>query len=91
MFEHTKAYHCISCGFFNEHIYDQDFLVHECLWNDEEEVQAEQLNLCPECGDDIVTDEDSGEDYCPGCGLVVSGPYLYVAGERIDYPYGLKV
>lgn len=91
MFKHTAAHHCISCMFFDEHIYDKVFLEHECLWSDEEDVQAEQLLLCPECGESIISDEDSGEDYCPGCGLVVSGPYPYTAGVPVDYPYGTRI
>ena len=91
MFKHTAKHHSISCQFFDEHIYDKIFLEHECLWDEEEDVQAEQLLFCPECEGRIKTDEDSGEEYCPECGLIVSGPYPYVAGEKISYPYGLRI
>ena len=30
-------------------------------------------------------------DYCPDCGLIVSGPYPYTAGRPIIYPYGLRI
>ena len=91
MLKHTEPYHCISCMFFDEHIYDQTFIEHECLWCDEEEVPAEQLLFCPECEGEILTDEDSDEEYCRDCGLVVRGPYPYTAGVQIDYPYGLRI
>ena len=91
MYKHTEKNHCISCQFFNEHMYDETFMDHQCLWDDEEEVPAEQLLFCPECEGKIITDEDSDEDYCPCCGLVVRGPYKYTSGQLIDFPYGLRI
>ena len=58
---------------------------------DEEDVPEEQLLVCPECGCDLDYDEDHDEDYCPDCGLIVSGPYPYTAGRPIIYPYGLRI
>lgn len=88
--KHTRKYHCISCDFFDEHMYDNVFLNHECQYDDED-VPEEQLLVCPECGEQLDHDEDYDEDYCPTCGLVVSGPYPYTAGEPVDYPYGLRI
>lgn len=89
MYKHTGMNHCISCAFFDENGYLH--INHECLWYNEEDVPEEQLLVCPECGDELDHDEDYDEDYCPHCGLVVSGPYPYTAGERLDYPYGLRI
>lgn len=91
MYKHTKINHCISCAFFYDHVYDETFMNHECLWYDEEDVPEEQLNNCPECGEQLDYDEDHDEDYCPGCGLIVRGPYQYTAGVQLDYPYGLRI
>lgn len=89
MYKHTCRNHCISCAFFDEKGYS--ISNHECLWNDEEDVPEEQLLVCPECGSDLDYDEDHDEDYCPGCGLIVSGPYPYTAGSPVIYPYGLRI
>lgn len=90
MYKHTGYEHCISCAFFYETGY-QISNEHECLWYDEREVPEEHLTTCPECGDNLDHDEDYDEDYCPSCGLVVSGPYPYIAGRPISYPYGLRI
>jgi DNA-directed RNA polymerase subunit RPC12/RpoP len=88
--KHARKYHCISCSIFDEHMYDNVFMNHECQWYDEEDVPEEQL-VCPECGMELDHDENYDEDYCPHCGLVVSGPYPYTAGRPIVYPYGLRI
>lgn len=84
-----NEYHCISCPFFNKHIYDTIFLNHECTRTDD--IEVEQLQFCPECAEELIYDENSGEDYCPQCGLVCTGPIRYVAGKQIIYPYGIKL
>lgn len=90
MYKHTVCSHCISCAFFYEHVYDEIFMEHECLWYDEDTVQEEQFT-CPECGSNLEHDEHHDNDYCPSCGLVVRGPYDYTAGLQVDYPYGLRI
>ena len=91
MYKHTECFHCISCAFFHDHIYDDIFMNHDCLWYGEEDVPEEQLLVCPECGDDLHYDDDHDEDYCPSCGLVVRGPYDYTAGVQVVYPYGVRI
>ena len=49
----------------------------------------EKLYQCPECRSSIITDE-WGEEYCETCGLVTRSHYNYVAGQKINLPYGLK-
>ena len=47
------------------------------------------LHKCPECRGTISSDEQ-GEEFCTDCGLVTRTFYLYVAGQKITLPYGLK-
>ena len=42
---------------------------------------------CPECGSELITDED--HIYCSRCGLITMASISYVAGQRIDLPYGI--
>ena len=41
---------------------------------------------CPECDHTLTIDDD--ETYCPYCGLVTSTSIEYVAGIKINLPYG---
>lgn len=50
----------------------------------------ENIYRCPECRGNIITDIDSGEEYCTCCGLVTRTHYPYVAGQRVTLDYGLK-
>jgi ribosomal protein S27AE len=43
---------------------------------------------CPECGNDLTPTEDEDEIYCTHCGLITSMSIEYVAGMKIDLPYG---
>ena len=46
--------------------------------------------LCPNCeGKDFV--HESHESYCHDCGLVMSSTIAYVAGFKIDYPWGMRL
>ena len=47
-----------------------------------------QFDYCPECLGELDIDED--EVSCKECGLIVSCSSYYVAGQRIDLPYGLR-
>ncbi|MFC7045815.1 transcription initiation factor IIB family protein [Halobacteriaceae archaeon GCM10025711] len=38
---------------------------------DESEVEQESVDVCPECGGKLTTDEERGEKACSECGLVV--------------------
>ena len=41
---------------------------------------------CPECGTKLIHEDD--ETYCPRCGLITSASIEYVAGQKINLPYG---
>ena len=45
-------------------------------------------NYCPECGQPLTTTEDEYETICTGCGLITSMSIEYVAGAKIELPYG---
>lgn len=50
------------------------------------------LNRCPECGGEIeYSSEDEDEAICTECGLITSASISYVAGVKIDLPYGLRL
>ena len=49
----------------------------------------EPIYKCPECNQNIITDE-WGEEYCNNCGLVTRTHYPYVAGQKIHLPFGIK-
>lgn len=66
-------------------------------WNNPREyfinsfLNHESLSQCPECGNDIIySTEDEDEAYCSYCGLVTSASIEYVAGIKIDLPYGRR-
>ena len=50
-------------------------------------MQSHLPSECPECESELVTDDS--EIYCAKCGLVVAASMEYVAGVRIDLPYGI--
>lgn len=55
-------------------------------------INHQPLDTCPECGSEIkYSSEDEDETYCTKCGLVTSGSYPYVAGQKIDFPYGIRL
>ena len=50
------------------------------------------LKYCPECGGEIeYSNEDEDEAYCTKCGLVTSASSCYVAGVKINLPYGIRL
>ena len=53
----------------------------------------ESLKYCPECNGEIEysSTDDEDEAYCTKCGLVTSASIRYVAGQKIDLPYGLRL
>ena len=52
----------------------------------------ESLKYCPECQGEIeYSSEDEDEAYCTECGLIVTASSQYVAGFKIDLPYGLRL
>ena len=53
-------------------------------------LQSHTPRTCPECRHDLVFTEDC-EVYCPKCGLVCADSIPYVGGEKITYPYGLRL
>ena len=57
----------------------------------EENMEPEDRTICPECKQSIITDNENMEYYCSHCGLIVSTNIRYVAGFKIDLPYGLRL
>ena len=53
-------------------------------------MQYHMPSSCPECEHELVYGEDC-EVYCSHCGLVVCDSYSYVAGIKINYPFGLRL
>lgn len=52
----------------------------------------ESLKYCPECKGEIeYSTEDEDEAYCTQCGLITSASTQYVAGTKIDLPYGIRL
>ena len=52
----------------------------------------QSLQFCPECGAEIeYSTEDEDEAICTHCGLITSASIAYVAGIRIDLPYGIRL
>ena len=48
--------------------------------------------ICPECQTrTIILDEEKCEEYCTHCGMVTRAASCYVAGEKIELPYGLII
>ena len=46
--------------------------------------------ICPECRTrTIILDNDKCEEYCTKCGTITRAPTRFVAGEKIDLPYGI--
>lgn len=48
----------------------------------------ENLETCPDCGAETITDLDRCEIYCHDCGLIVKASISYVGVKRVCYPYG---
>ena len=48
----------------------------------------ENVDICPNCGAETITDLDKCEIYCHDCGLVVKASISYVGIKHILYPYG---
>lgn len=54
-------------------------------------LNTQKLDKCPECGGKITYEnEDEYEAYCTRCGLVTTASIEYVAGIKIDLPYGRR-
>lgn len=46
-----------------------------------------EIKECPECHSRIFDTDKEHNINCRTCGLVLTGIYPYVAGEKIHYPY----
>jgi len=47
---------------------------------------------CPECETLTITlSHDKSYEYCTVCGLITRASIEYVAGQRIDLPYGILI
>ena len=61
-----------------------------CTEEDLEEEIYENIDKCPECKTlTIKLSEDKSYEYCTECGLITRASITYVAGQRIDLPYGI--
>lgn len=61
-----------------------------CHDEDLEEEIYENIEKCPECETlTIKLSEDKSYEYCTQCGLITRASNDYVAGQRIDLPYGI--
>ena len=59
---------------------------------DEEIEEYENLDKCPECQTiTIKLSQDRSHEYCTKCGLITRASIEYVAGRRIDLPYGILI
>lgn len=48
--------------------------------------------VCPYCGTHtIILDEEKCEEYCTTCGVITRAASRYVAGNKVDLPYGLII
>lgn len=57
---------------------------------DDTEEEYENIEKCPECETLTITlSEDKSYEYCTECGLITRASIEYVAGHKIDLPYGV--
>ena len=55
-----------------------------------EDEYIENIEKCPECETlTIRLSEDKSYEYCTQCGLITRASIEYVAGQRLDLPYGI--
>ncbi|WP_407375131.1 hypothetical protein [Methanobrevibacter sp.] len=60
--------------------------------DDELEDETENTDLCPECKTfTIQLSQNRSYEYCTECGLITRASYSYVAGQKIELPYGLLI
>ena len=60
--------------------------------NYEDEDLIENLEKCPECKTfTIQLSENRSYEYCTRCGLITRASITYVAGRKIDLPYGILI
>lgn len=58
----------------------------------EEEDYIENVEKCPDCQTlTIKLSEDKSYECCTNCGLITRASIAYVAGQRLDLPYGLLI
>jgi len=59
---------------------------------DDEIEEVENTDKCPDCKTlTIVRSENRSYEYCTICGLITRASSDYVAGFKIDLPYGLLI
>lgn len=69
---------------------DHDLYLHVCRIHYIQKLKNKtRTSICPEC-ESVILQDKWGEEYCMKCGLVTRATYDYVAGFKIDLPYGLK-
>ncbi|MBR3140540.1 MAG: hypothetical protein IKF11_06715 [Methanobrevibacter sp.] len=56
----------------------------------DDEFEIENIEKCPECQTmTIKLSDNKSYEYCTKCGLITRASIEYVAGQRIDLPYGI--
>ena len=53
----------------------------------EDEFEIENIEKCPT----IKLSDNKSYEYCTKCGLITRASIEYVAGQRIDLPYGILI
>ena len=54
--------------------------------------EVENTDKCPECQTmTIKLSDNKSYEYCTKCGLITRASIEYVAGQRIDLPYGILI
>ena len=52
-------------------------------------MMAHTPTTCPECGQDLIVDDE--QIYCPKCGLITQDSTCYHAGQKFTLPHGIRL
>lgn len=66
-----------------------DYLLFQVKAQDNLHLLLSTEDRCPECGCEHFDFDGEYNLCCQNCGLVLAAIHPYVAGERIDLPWGL--
>ena len=71
---------------------DGNILIRKNMCKNIEEFEPENTEKCPDCETfTIKLSEDKSYEYCTKCGLITRASYDYVAGFKINLPYGTLI
>ena len=66
-----------------------NLLIRKDMCNNDE-FDTENIEKCPDCQTlTIQLSEDRSYEYCTQCGMITRASITYVAGRRIELPYGI--